>query len=282
MPLSINEALSESKKLIGYSDSSRLDAELFLAAALNCTRERLYTWPNSEISGSQLRTFHSYLERRRGGEPVAYILGQQAFWNFDLIVNEHVLIPRPETEQLVEWAIGLLDCCRSDCIHIADLGTGSGAIALALASTNHFWQISAVDISGDALKVARLNAEKLNLTNIEYIQASWCDGFIQDKFDLVVANPPYVAKGDLHLKEGGLPFEPELALVSDESGKADIRRIAQSSREFLKNDSWLLLEHGYDQKHEVEIILRSLGYKDIECRQDYAGIDRMTVGKWFA
>ena len=151
----------------------------------------------------------------------------------------------------------------------------------SLASTNHFWQLSAVDVSEDALKVARMNAEELNLTNIDYIHASWCDGFTQDKFDLIVANPPYVAKGDPHLREGDLPFEPELALISDESGKADIRRIAQSSREFLKDDSWLLLEHGYDQKQEVEIILKRLGYKDIECCQDYAGIDRMTIGKWF-
>ncbi|MDE0733286.1 MAG: peptide chain release factor N(5)-glutamine methyltransferase [Gammaproteobacteria bacterium] len=282
MSLSISEALSESKQLAGYSDSSRLDAELFLAAALNCSREYIYTWPNDEVSRRQLNTYHSYLERRRGGEPVAYILGRQAFWDFDLTVNESVLIPRPETEQLVEWAIDLLSCCSSDCVHIADLGTGSGAIALALASTNHFWQLSAVDVSEDALKVARMNAEELNLTNIDYIHASWCDGFTQDKFDLIVANPPYVAKGDPHLREGDLPFEPELALISDESGKADIRRIAQSSREFLKDDSWLLLEHGYDQKQEVEIILKSLGYKDIECRQDYAGIDRMTIGKWFA
>lgn len=282
MSLSISEALSESKQLAGYSDSSRLDAELFLAAALNCSREYIYTWPNDEVSRRQLNTYHSYLERRRGGEPVAYILGRQAFWDFDLTVNESVLIPRPETEQLVEWAIDLLSCCSSDCVHIADLGTGSGAIALALASTNHFWQLSAVDVSEDALKVARMNAEELNLTNIDYIHASWCDGFTQDKFDLIVANPPYVVKGDPHLREGDLPFEPELALISDESGKADIRRIAQSSREFLKDDSWLLLEHGYDQKQEVEIILKSLGYKDIECRQDYAGIDRMTIGKWFA
>jgi release factor glutamine methyltransferase len=191
-----------------------------------------------------------------------------------LIVNPSVLIPRPETELLVETALELLDNFASAAV--LDLGTGSGAIALALAANNKRWAVTAVDSSESALGVAADNAKLLQLSNIEFIQTSWCDGLPADQFDLIAANPPYVEAGDKHLREGSLPFEPIAALVAGENGLADIRAIAEESRYCLKKNSWLLIEHGFQQKQAVEKILVDTGYANIECVKDLAGLDRLT------
>jgi release factor glutamine methyltransferase len=207
-------------------------------------------------------------------EPIAYILGRQAFWDFELIVNSSVLIPRPETELLVETALELLD--NSVTAAVLDLGTGSGAIALALAANNKRWSVTAVDSSESALGVAADNAKLLQFSNIEFVQTSWCDGLPTEHFDLIAANPPYVEAGDKHLSEGSLPFEPIAALVAEENGLADIRAIAKQSRYCLKKNSWLLIEHGFQQKLAVEKILVDTGYANIECVKDLAGLDRLT------
>lgn len=272
----IKQALETAAFLQQTSGSGQLDAELLLAAALGQTREHLFTWPDKELSSTQLQCFQDYCKRRNTGEPVAYILGRQAFWDFNLKVNPAVLIPRPETELLVETAIELLREMKLDKANILDLGTGSGAIALALAATNPNWHLSAVDSSDQALQLARDNAQELGLTQIEFKQGSWCDGLPSMHFDLIVSNPPYVKKGDKHLREGSLPFEPVSALVADENGLADIRLVARQARDCLKKDSWLLVEHGYQQKEEVVEILHQAGYENIECIQDLAGLDRLT------
>lgn len=281
--LTIKQALEEARPLQAVSESWQLDAELLLADALQKRREHILTWPEQQLLQQQLDVFRKHCERRQQGEPIAYILGRRAFWDFELQVNHHVLIPRPETELLVETAIELLRHKSQDrqsaAVQILDLGTGSGAIALALARSDENWQLTAVDLSEDALQVARKNAESLGVSNIEFCQASWCDGLEQFEYDMIVANPPYIAAGDNHLGEGDIRFEPRTALVAEENGLADIREIAEQAGKYLKKDSWLLVEHGYNQKDEVAAILRAAGFSDIECKKDLAGVDRMTAAR---
>jgi release factor glutamine methyltransferase len=270
----IKQALKQANTLQQVSESWKLDAELLLAEAIEQSREYLFTWPDQELTQSQLKKFDDYCGRRLLNEPIAYILGRQAFWDFELIVNSSVLIPRPETELLVETALELLD--NSVTAAVLDLGTGSGAIALALAANNKRWSVTAVDSSESALGVAADNAKLLQFSNIEFVQTSWCDGLPTEHFDLIAANPPYVEAGDKHLSEGSLPFEPIAALVAEENGLADIRAIAKQSRYCLKKNSWLLIEHGFQQKLAVEKILVDTGYANIECVKDLAGLDRLT------
>lgn len=274
----IKQALAQAKTLQRQSESWRLDAELLLADSIAQSREYLFTWPDRELTQPQLQKFDDYCGRRSTGEPIAYILGRQAFWDFELVVNPSVLIPRPETELLVETALELLD--NLDAAAVLDLGTGSGAIALALAANNERWAVTAVDNSGPALAVAQQNAKLLQLSNIEFIQTSWCDGLQIDYFDLIAANPPYVEQGDKHLSEGSLPFEPIAALVASENGLADIRAIAEQSRQCLKKNAWLLIEHGFQQKEAVEKILIESGFGNIECVQDLAKLDRLTKAQF--
>ena len=274
----IKQALMQANTLQQVSESWKLDAELLLAEAIGQSREYLFTWPNKELTQSQFEKFDTYCGRRLTGEPIAYILGRQAFWDFELLVNPAVLIPRPETELLVETALELLD--KSATAVVLDLGTGSGAIALALAANNRHWTVTAVDSSESALGVAADNAKLLQLSNIEFIQTSWCDGLPIAHFDLIAANPPYVEAGDKHLSEGSLPFEPIAALVARENGLADIRAIAEQSRHCLKKNSWLLIEHGFQQKQAVEKILVDTGYANIECVKDLAKLDRLTKAQW--
>ena len=284
--LTLKQALEESRDLEQVSDSWRLDAELLLADAIESTREHLFTWPDQELSETQRSTFRSHHQRRQQGEPVAYILGRQAFWDFELQVNEHMLIPRPETELLVENAIELLSA--DDGIQnsvprkIVDLGTGSGAIALALAKAGveFGWQVLAVDKSADALVVAKKNAENLQLTNIEFSQASWCDGLEKNSCDMIIANPPYLAPDDVYLQQGDIRFEPQSALVADECGLADIRTIVLQAKDILKNESWLLLEHSYAQGEAVAEILESVGFVNIRCKVDLASLDRVTLAQY--
>ena len=274
----IKQALMQANTLQQVSESWKLDAELLLAEAIGQSREYLFTWPNKELTQSQFEKFDTYCGRRLTGEPIAYILGRQAFWDFELLVNPAVLIPRPETELLVETALELLD--KSATAVVLDLGTGSGAIALALAANNRHWTVTAVDSSESALGVAADNAKLLQLSNIEFIQTSWCDGLPIAHFDLIAANPPYVEAGDKHLSEGSLPFEPIAALVAKENGLADIRAIAEQSRHCLKKNSWLLIEHGFQQKQAVEKTLVDTGYANIECVKDLAKLDRLTKAQW--
>lgn len=276
----IKQALQTAIVLKDVSESWKLDAELLLADAIGKPREYLFTWPDEALSESQLKKFDESCERRSTNEPVAYILGRQAFWDFELVVSPAVLIPRPETELLVENAIEILRQLPQDNVVALDLGTGSGAIALALAAEDSRWQISAVDSSEAALAVARGNASSLQLANIEFILTSWCDGLEPNCYDLIAANPPYVEEGDKHLLEGSLPFEPIAALVADEQGLADIRTIVDQARACLKDGGWLLIEHGYNQREAVMKILSDAAYQEIECSKDLSGVDRMTRARF--
>jgi len=278
MATSIANALIHGEQLRASSDTWRLDTEILLAAILGCQREYLYTWPERLLSAKQQDEFHRALQRRKQGEPIAYITGCKAFWDFELTVSPDVLIPRPETELIVEVALEILTD-RSTRMHIADLGTGSGAIALALARQSQSWRITATDISAAALAMAQHNAGRLQLENIEFQLTSWCEGLAQHHYDLIVCNPPYVAGGDKHLSQGDVRFEPIRALLAVDNGLKDIKQIAGASTVCLKQDAWLLVEHGYDQGAAVADILRNNGFSNISCRVDLAGLDRMTMAQ---
>ena len=272
----IKQALRIASHAIAGSDTVQLDAELLLAAVLGKSRTYLYTWPEQVLSPSERSYFESVLERRVMGEPVAYILGTRDFWTLTLRVNRHVLIPRPETELLVETALALVTT-QEACI--ADLGTGSGAIALAIASERPVWKVVATDMSGDALTVASDNASQLNIVNVEFRQGSWCDALPPQLFDLIVSNPPYIDAADAHLTQGDLRFEPHSALVAADDGLADIRTLCSQAPQCLKPGGWLLLEHGWTQGPTVAAILQSSGLETVRTLKDLNGNDRVSLGR---
>jgi release factor glutamine methyltransferase len=272
----IKQALRMASHAIAGSDTVQLDAELLLAAVLGKSRTYLYTWPEQVLSPSERSYFESVLERRVMGEPVAYILGTRDFWTLTLRVNRHVLIPRPETELLVETALALVTT-QEACI--ADLGTGSGAIALAVASERPVWKVVATDMSGDALTVASDNASQLNIVNVEFRQGSWCDALPPQLFDLIVSNPPYIDAADAHLTQGDLRFEPHSALVAADDGLADIRTLCSQAPQCLKPGGWLLLEHGWTQGPTVAAILQSSGLETVRTLKDLNGNDRVSLGR---
>ena len=279
MVLSIKQALGKEKELSFISDSSLLDTEIILSFVMRQTREYVRAHDDVKLSLTEENSFRKFLERRKRGEPIAYIVGKCFFWDFELITNSSVLIPRPETERLVELAIELvMKNQRRNCI--ADLGTGSGAIAIALARAFKNSFVHAVDISEDALAVARLNANTLDVGNIEFHKGSWFGGLPGKRFDLIVANPPYIKNGDEHLLKKELSYEPLSSLVSDDSGYAALNTIIDQSPKFLKKDAWLLLEHGYNQQGKVLDRLKVNGYSSLSGHQDLSGVDRVVIARW--
>lgn len=279
MTVTVKQALQQSRDLLKVSTTWRLDGELLLAASLGSSRVSLLAHPEQELTSDQLQSFNEKLQRRLSGEPIAYILGHREFWDLNLLVDQRVLIPRPETELLVELALQVLEGREHQALQIADLGTGSGAIALALASQRPQWQILACDISSDALTVARANAAALQIPNVEFLQCSWGTELPTDHFDLIVSNPPYISADDEHINRGDLVFEPRLALIAADDGLASFISIARQCLGLLKRDAWLLLEHGYQQKNSVVEILAKAGYREISSWQDLAGLDRVTGGR---
>tara|TARA_Y100000994_G_C15693419_1_gene442450 strand:+ start:1853 stop:2713 length:861 start_codon:yes stop_codon:yes gene_type:complete len=279
MKVSIDQALSMSKTLKSCSKTYRLDTEIILGFIISKTREYLRAHGEKILTELQGQQFEQMLNKRKQGVPVAYIVGNRHFWDFELTVNEAVLIPRPETELLVDIALKTLSASKQT-RKIADLGTGSGAIAIALARENPDWCIDATDISPQALDVARVNARNLKVSNVNFYEGSWCDGFSDCSFDLIVANPPYLTFDDDHLKKGGLQFEPILALAANDSGYSELNEIIRESRRCLKKDSWLLLEHGYDQQNSLIEKLKSYGYSDVLGVKDYSGLDRVVTARW--
>ncbi len=258
------------------SDTPRLDAEILLAHLLGKPRSFLFTWPEFEPDEATVAAFEALVARRIAGEPVAYLTGEQPFWSLTLTVTPDVLIPRPETELLVELALELI---ADDEAEVLDLGTGSGAIAIALASERPGWRLLACDRSDAALDVAQSNARRHGLDNIGFIASDWYAALPTRRFDLIVSNPPYVRAGDPHLLRDGLPFEPASALVAGDDGLDDIRRIAAGAVERLHDGGWLLLEHGYDQAAAVGDILEQVGLVEVQSRSDLAGHLRATLGR---
>ena len=253
------------------------DAELLLAQALGTGRARLRSHPEEVPAAGAAALFLSLIERRAGGEPVAYILGRKDFWTLELSVSPAVLVPRPETELLVERALLLRG---GEQARVADLGTGSGAIALALASARPGWAIVATDISAAALAVARANAAALGLAWVEMAQGDWLSGLRGRTFHLILSNPPYIAAADAALHQPELMREPRLALVADEDGLAALHRIIQDAPQHLEPGGWLLLEHGATQAAAVAGALVARGFAQVRSHRDLAGRERMTEGQW--
>jgi release factor glutamine methyltransferase len=256
---------------------SLLDVEVLLAHVLQVSRAYLRAFPERVLTSVEQNQFISLLEQRQQGVPVAYLIGRREFWSLDLQVTPDTLIPRPETELLVELALtkqsestGLL----------ADLGTGSGAIALALAHEKPGWQIYATDISAAALMVAKRNASRLGIKNVVLQQGSWCAALPQNLFDLIVSNPPYIGEEDADLEATVLEHEPRSALIAAEDGLSDLRQIIQTSRTYLKPKGWLLVEHGFRQGEKVRSVFLKTGYTQVATHCDLAGLERVTVGQW--
>ena len=272
--MTIQEALQRAMASLP-GDSPKLDAEVLLGFVLGQSRTYLYTWPERELSATQQSLLEELVARRASGTPVAYLVGEREFWSLPLQVNEHTLIPRPETELLVEQALARLP--RSG--RALDLGTGTGAIALALVSERPDAEIWAVDASREALKVARANVERLGLP-VQLVHSDWFAQVSGQRFHLIVSNPPYIAEADPHLGQGDVRFEPLTALASGRDGLADIRQIVARAPAHLHPGGWLLFEHGYDQGAPVRELLTQAGFSSVETVQDYGGNDRVTLGQW--
>lgn len=276
MQSTLSHALRNASATI-HSESPLLDAEILLMHVLNVPRSYLHTYPETILNPEALAHFKDLVTRRERGEPIAYLTGHREFWSLDLIVTPDVLIPRMETELLVELLLKPSFFADSNEKLIADLGTGSGAIALALGSERPNWQIHAVDQSAAALKIAELNAKRLNIPNVIFHQGNWCDALPKIKFHAIVSNPPYIDCEDDHLTHPNMQFEPKIALVSPQAGLADITAIINQAKQYLAPGGCLLLEHGYQQASKVSSIFVKAGYTDIYTYCDLAGLERVTI-----
>jgi len=253
------------------------EAQLLLAHVLQSTRGWLFAHGDDAVSDADAQAFGALIDRRLAGEPVAYLTGRRGFWSFDLAVSPATLIPRPETERLVELALERLP--DDAAVRVADLGTGTGAIALALAHERPQARVLATDLSAAALEIAGANARALGLRNVEFRLGSWWAPLKGETFDLVASNPPYIALGDPHLDEGDLRFEPAAALASGAEGLDAIRAIVRQAPAHLVEGGWLLLEHGWDQGAAVRALLEVAGFQSVHTAQDLEGRDRVSLGR---
>ena len=262
--------------LLATSDSAKLDVELLICFVINKPRTYLLTWPEQMLSLTQTTHFAELLLRRIQGEPIAYIVEMREFWSLPLQVSPATLIPRPDTEVLVELVLNNHSAEGLSCL---DLGTGTGAIALALASEQGSWQIDAVDFSDDAVALAKTNASNLNLTQVNIFQSDWFSAVAKNKrYDVIVSNPPYIDEQDHHLAQGDVRFEPKTALVAADSGLADIKIIVSQARNYFNQLGYLYIEHGFEQSIAVQDILADHGYEKIQTFKDYNDNDRITCG----
>lgn len=263
-------------ELQNTSPSPRIDAEILLLFVLNKTRTYLYTHPETLLTHEQWQRYQHLLDKRLLGHPIAHLTKMKEFWSLSLRVTPDTLIPRPETELLVELTLKFLE--KTDNAHVLDLGTGSGAIALALASECPTWHITAYDQSEAALQVARQNASDLKLPQIEFGLSNWFQSIPLKHYHAIISNPPYIAEQDSHLKEGDVRFEPLQALASGDEGLDALTKIIKTGINYLRPNGVLLVEHGYDQKNAVAALFAQFGYKNIQGFQDFEGNDRVTCG----
>lgn len=277
-PGSVSAHLADAaRRLQGGSESARLDAELMLCHVLGCSRAWLFAHALDPLEPGPLREFQDLLARRVRGEPVAHLLGRRGFWTLDLAVDASTLIPRPETELLVEAALARIG--EDARVRVLDLGTGTGAIALAIASERPHAELVAVEHSAAAIGLARRNLEASGLRNVALLQGSWYQPLAGGRFSVIVSNPPYIASGDPHLDQGDVRFEPRSALVSGGDGLDDIRVIVAGAAAHLEPGGWLLLEHGHDQGEAVRGLMAVSGLTGIGSSQDLAGHERVSFGR---
>lgn len=277
--LTISQVLEHgTRRLAPIFDSARLDAEVLTAHALNFSRTQLYIWPDKLVSEADKMRIDELINRRSDGEPVAYIVGLREFWSLDFKVTTDTLIPRPETEHLVEFVLDNISL--NEKYRIADLGTGSGAIAISIAKERPLCQLLAVDKSESALKVAIENSKTLGVSNISFKQSNWFDCLQGEMFDLLVSNPPYIENQDEHLSKGDVVHEPRIALASGFDGLTDIRQIIRQAKNHLKPNAVLVLEHGLHQGEKVRAIFQEELYENIASYDDLANIERITAGRY--
>ncbi|MBA3023440.1 MAG: peptide chain release factor N(5)-glutamine methyltransferase [Gammaproteobacteria bacterium] len=258
-------------------DEARSEVQVLLQTALGVNRAYLLAHPERVLTEQELSRYQASLQRRLQGEPLAYILGEREFFGLNFKVTPATLIPRPDTELLVELALARISSagCR-----VLDLGTGSGAIALAIAHARPDAEVMAVDASEPALSVALENARRLQIRNTSFVSSDWFSALAGQRFDLIVSNPPYIAENDRHLAQGDLRFEPATALASGSDGLHDIRRIISEAGAHLAAGGWLMLEHGYDQAEQVRALLLKAGFKNVRSDKDLAGIERVSGGQY--
>lgn len=278
---SIRDVLSQDAASLGTTltltvAEARIEAQILLQQALGVPRAYLLAHPEQLLEAGQQVVYDAMLQRRLQGEPVAHILGEREFFGLSFKVTSATLIPRPDTELLVELALQRIP--PQSGFRVLDLGTGTGAIALSIAHARPDAEVVAVDASEAALAVARENAQRLALRNVSFVQSDWFAALGALRFDLIVSNPPYIAAGDEHLSQGDVRFEPMSALASGPDGLDDIRRIIAQAHNFLERDGWLMLEHGYDQAQPVRDLLQQYGYSDVFSAKDIAGIERVSGG----
>ena len=283
-PFTIATCLQQSPQLADVSDSPRLDIEILLTHILQKNRTYLFTWPEKELTIEQTQTFHELFSRRLIGEPVAHIIGQREFWSLRLMVNNSTLIPRPDTELLVEAALGLFaDDPNNPSRRLLDLGTGTGAIVLALAHEKKLWQCVGVDKELASVELAEKNRVQLKLHNVKIQQSDWFSALASETpFDIIVSNPPYIDPTDEHLKEGDVRFEPLSALIADNHGLADLEFIIAHAPQYLTSNGWLLVEHGHDQGAVVRDLFAGNHFDQVNTFRDFGGNERVTVGKKIA
>ncbi|CAI1591502.1 Release factor glutamine methyltransferase [Serratia fonticola] len=259
-----------------HSDSAKRDAEILLGFVTGRARTYLLAFGETPLTAEQTEQLTVLLARRERGEPVAYLVGEREFWSLPLSVSPATLIPRPDTECLVELALERLPA--APCA-ILDLGTGTGAIALALASERPDCQLTGIDLQPEAVALAQHNAQKLAINNASFLQGSWFTPVAGQKFALIASNPPYIDEADPHLGQGDVRFEPCSALVAAEQGLADLAAIVQQAADYLEPQGWLLLEHGWQQGENVRALLNAAGFIAVATHRDYGGNDRVTLGQ---
>ena len=275
--MQIRQWLRDAATSLPHSDSAKRDAEVILSHILQKPRSWLIAFDDTVLTTEQQNVLDQLLARRRQGEPIAYLCGQREFWSLMLEVSPATLIPRPDTEVLVEQALALLP--RRP-VAIADLGTGTGAVALALANERPDSRIIGVDRIDEAVALARRNAQRLGIDNCQFQKSHWFDHLPPARFDMIVTNPPYIDADDPHLTQGDVNFEPRSALVAAAQGLADLRIIIQQAPHWLVSDGWLVVEHGWQQHQQVQDLFKAAGYVAVETRYDYGNNPRVTYGKF--
>ncbi|EKT57483.1 peptide chain release factor N(5)-glutamine methyltransferase [Providencia sneebia] len=259
------------------NDSAKRDAEILLQHVTGRSRTYVFAFAETELNPQEQTELERLLQRRELGEPIAYLIGEREFWSLPLFVSPATLIPRPDTECLVEQALARLPQ-QAACI--LDLGTGTGAIALAIASERPDYSVTGIDFSADAVALAQRNQQRLTIKNVQFLQSDWFTSLSPQHFDMIVSNPPYIDEMDCHLQQGDVRFEPLSALVANNHGLSDLSHIVSESTAYLKPQGWLLVEHGWQQGAVVRELFQQNGYCNVQTCQDYGGRDRISLGQY--
>lgn len=276
--ITIKDALQEGiLTLKNTSETSIIDCEALLCFVLKINRTHLYAYPEQKLTIEQKNNYQELINNRKLGIPIAYLTGYKEFWSLKLQVSNATLIPRADTELLVEKTLEKINNKRN--AKILELGTGSGAIAIAIAKMRPDLQIIACDICDDALAIARNNAKLFAINNISFILSDWFTNITTNGFDAIISNPPYIAKNDPHLSQGDLRFEPRKALISGDDGLESLKHIIATSKSFLAKNGFIIVEHGYDQGDAINKLLKLHKFDEIVCWNDLSGNDRISCGK---